>query len=227
MNSKTLLYSELRPRAVMLRKQGKMFSEIRAELGQIPKATLSGWLKDIELTDEQQERIRKIMTQNGLIGRQIGAQKNHQKRIERLSNIRRTAETEYKEMHNDELFLAGLLLYLAEGSKKSEQFNFMNSDPKLMKFMIMWVTKIGKKDFNMLKFRLYMHELYADEQCENFWINELGANPKQFLKTVYKPTGRLYKKNPAYKGCLRLEISGSELYWKTMAWRDLFYATLK
>jgi hypothetical protein len=125
------------------------------------------------------------------------------------------------------MFLAGLILYLAEGSKKSEQFQFMNSDPKLMKYMILWVTKCGNKDFKTLRFRLYIHKLYEHENCETFWLKELKADSTQFLKTIYKPTGRVYKKNPQYKGCLRLEVAGSELYWKTMAWRDCFYYELK
>ena len=227
MNSKTKLYSELKPRAIELRRRGKTFSEIQADLGHIPKATLSNWLKNIELTNKQHRRIQKIMTENGLAGRQIGAQKNHQNRITRLAKIRQVAENEYSQSLKDPFFLAGLLLYLAEGSKKTEQFQFMNSDPKLIQCMVHWVIRSGKKELKDLHFRLYIHELYAHEQCENFWIKELGVRPEQFLKTIYKPTGRIYKKNPAYKGCLRLEVAGSELYWKTMAWRDCFYATLQ
>ncbi|HUY85308.1 MAG TPA: hypothetical protein VMU97_02220 [Candidatus Dormibacteraeota bacterium] len=226
MNSKTKLYSELKPRAVELRRQGKMYSEICNELGHIPKGTLSNWLKSIELTNRQHERIQKIMAKNGLAGRQIGAQRNHQNRLKRLARIKQTAEDEYKHCLKDPLFLAGLLLYLAEGSKKTERFEFMNSDPKLMKCMVLWTMKNGKQNLESLRFRLYIHELYAHEKCEDFWIKELKVEPEQFLKTVYKPTGRIYKKNPLYKGCLRLEVAGSELYWKTMAWRDCFYAAL-
>jgi hypothetical protein len=226
MNATSARYSTLHPQAIELRKQGKMFSEIAAQLGPIPKGTLSYWLKNVELITKQHERIRKIMTENGHAGRQIGAQKNHQNRLERLRRIKLMAEAEYDQRMKDPLFLAGLLLYLAEGTKKAEQFQFMNSDPKLIKCMVLWVVANSQHDFASLHFRLYMHKLYEHEHCESFWIRELGAKPEQFLKTVYKPTERIYKKNPNYKGCLRLEISGSELYWKTMAWRDCFYATL-
>lgn len=203
-----------------------MFSEICNELGFIPKSTLSNWLRNIELTHTQRERIQKIMTNNGSKGRFIGAQRNHQNRLERLASIRQIAEHEYNKLLDEPLFLAGLVLYLAEGSKKTEQFQFMNSDPKLMECMVTWTIKIGKEAREKLRFRLYIHELYAHEMCEKFWVKELRVKPDQFLKTIYKPTGRVHKKNPHYKGCLRLEVAGSELYWKTMAWRDCFYATL-
>jgi hypothetical protein len=227
MNSKTKLYSQLKPQAIKLRKQGKTFPEIRSVVGDIPKGTLSNWLKDIELTKKQSERIRQIMSDKGAIGRHLGAQKNHKNRIERLLKIEQIAKAEFEKFHQEPLFIAGLVLYLAEGSKKSEQFQFMNSDPKLVNYMILWVTKFCQQDIDNLRFRLYIHKPYSNENCEDFWSKELKVRPSQFLKTIYKPTGRVNKKNPQYKGCLRLEVSGSESYWKTMAWRDCFYATLK
>lgn len=227
MIAKTKLYGEMKVQAIALRKQGKTFSEICAVIGPVPKGTLSHWLKSIELTQEQQTRIKKSMSEKGLVGRHIGAQKNHQNRLRRLEEIRLVAQSEYEQCVLDSFFLAGLLLYLAEGTKKTEQFHFMNSDPKLVQYMVMWVTKFSNYNVRDLHFRLYIHELYAHEKCESFWIKELGVDQSQFLKTIYKPTGRVHKKNPTYKGCVRLEIPGSELYWKTMTWRDCFYATLR
>jgi len=227
MNSKTLKYSELKHQAIELRQAGKMYSEIQEEIGHIPKGTLSGWLKNIELSKEQQERIKEIRTKNGSLGRHIGAQRNHEKRIQRLASIKGIAETEYPLHLNDPLFLAGLTLYLAEGTKKTETFMFMNSDPMLIKFMIQWITSVGGIRFEDLRFRLYIHELYAHENCEEFWQSKLGILDFQMQKTIYKPNGRKYKKNSTYKGCLRIEVKGSELYWKTMTWRDCLYRSLQ
>src|ERR1700721_1971280 len=128
MKSKTILYSDLKYKAIKLRLRGKMYSEICNDLGYIPKSTMSHWFRDVELTDAHKERIKKIMTKNGSIGRYIGAQKSHQRRLDRLAKISDVANKEYDTLLKDPLFLAGLLLYLAEGSKKTEQFNFMNSD---------------------------------------------------------------------------------------------------
>jgi hypothetical protein len=226
MNSVTKKYSDLKPQAIALRLQGKTFSEIQNELGPIPKGTLSGWLKNTELTSEQKERIRKIVIKNGMFGRQMGAWANQQKRLKRLSEIKTQATSEYHLLLENPLFAAGLVLYLAEGSKKSEQFQFMNSDPYLIRLMIQWILLVSNVRFSDLRFRLYIHELYAHENCESFWATALGANTEQFLKTIYKPTSRLHKKNPVYKGCLRIEVSGSDLYWRTMAWRDCLYSSM-
>jgi hypothetical protein len=226
MNAKTLKYSSLEHAAIELRRQGYTFSEIQTTLGSIPKGTLSGWLKNVELTDTQKTRISEIATKAGLAGRQKGAWGNRAKRIERLGRIQNTAAATYPHLVAQPSFLPGLVLYLAEGTKKSEAFQFMNSDPYLIKIMIDWVIQVGGINFSDLRFRLYIHELYAHENCEDFWIKSLGAQQDQLLKTVYKPNGRPYKKNPAYKGCLRIEVRGSELYWKTMAWRDCLYRSI-
>lgn len=225
-NSRTKLYSELKPAAIKLRSEGKTFSEIHVELGPIPKATLSGWLKNVELSDAQKARIKKIMISNGMVGRQIGAWKNRERRLERIAEIKDRALIEYDELVKQPFFLPGLVLYLAEGSKKSEMFQFMNSDLHLIKIMAAWIIKVSPIDFSDLRFRLYIHELYAHENCETFWIETLNAKPEQFLRTIHKPTGREHKKNPAYKGCLRIEVRGSELYWKTMTWRDCLYSSI-
>ena len=42
---------ELKPDAIKLRKKGLSIREIELRLG-IPRSTLSGWLKDIKLSDE-------------------------------------------------------------------------------------------------------------------------------------------------------------------------------
>ena len=226
MNSKTKQREGLKEKAIILRRQGRTFSEIQAEIGSIPKSTLSNWLKNIELTNEQTLRIKQVMFEGGHSGRYAGSEKNRQLRIERLAHIQKAAASDYLRFHVKPAFLAGLTLYLAEGSKKTERFMFMNSDPYLMKCMVEWAEKYGEVKRENMRFRLYIHHQYADENCELFWENRLKAKPEQFLKTVYKPSERVYKKNPAYKGCLRMEVLGSELYWRTMAWRTCFYDSI-
>ncbi len=227
MNSKTYLYSSVKPKAIQMRKSGFTYAEISTELGHIPKGTLSNWMKDISLTETQQLRIKQKMLDSGQRGRQLGAWANKDKRTKRLNNIRGLAYESYKSNIKHPLFLAGLLLYIAEGSKKTEIFSFMNSDFKLILVMMRWIETFSDLKLNDFRFRLYIHEIYKTENCEEFWINELKIKPNQLQKTIYKPTERIYKKNPSYKGCMRLELRGSDLYWKTMYWRDCFYETIK
>lgn len=210
-------------KARQLRRQGKSFSEIMDEVGHIPKGTLSGWLKDIRLTKEQQQRINRKKSKGSDRGRQKGAWTNHLKRQKRIATIQKRAEREFQLFREDRIFLAGLMLYIAEGSKKHERFHFSNSDPYLVKFFIDWVIRFGKIERKDLKLRLYIHRVYADENCESFWSEFLSMPRSQFLKTVFKPSSHTKKKNERYKGCIRVEAPGSEFYWKVMKWQELFY----
>src|SRR3989338_9469024 len=116
---------DLKMRAIELRKQGGTYSEIRAEIGPISKNSLSRWLRSIELTAEQEDRIKNKSLTLGHIGRLKGSRRNHEKRLERLSKIHAKAKLSFPILCKNPRFLPGLELYLAEGSKKTERFEFM------------------------------------------------------------------------------------------------------
>lgn len=61
---------EIRARARELRRAGLTYPEIVAELGaNIPQATLSHWVRDIELTTEQKARIKQKELEGSAKGR--------------------------------------------------------------------------------------------------------------------------------------------------------------
>ncbi len=218
---------ELKYQAIFLRKKGKTYKEIQTILGPLAKGTLSSWLKPIELTAGQKKRILKKTLNRAEAGRQKGGWTNHQKRLTRIANIQKIAEQEFPKMLKNPIFLPGLALYMAEGSKKSEIFQFMNSDSSLINLLIKWIVEIGGLPASAIKLRLYLHHIYASEKCEVYWSQTTNIPLSQFYKSVYKSTAHLRKKNPQYKGCLRVEVGGSELFWKTMQWSKMMYSHLK
>jgi hypothetical protein len=214
---------ELKYKAIKLRKEGKTYSEIQKTIGIIPKGTLSSWLKPIELTKLQKNDIARRTASRAQLGREKAGWTNHRKRLERIEKINFLAIKTFEDLTRNPLFLPGLVLYLAEGSRKREYFQFMNSDPNLVKLMVKWIDKIGKIPSTDLRARLYTHHQYANEGFEKFWSRTTGIPDNQFHRTIYKATSHVMKKNPNYKGCLRIEVSGSELYWKTLAWAELMH----
>lgn len=75
---------------------------------------------------------------------------------------------------------------------------------------------------NNLRFRLYIHKLYAHEDCESWWQKKLSLDSRQFSRTIYKPSGRGIKKRPLYKGCLRIEVPCSKgLLLKMKFWQRM------
>jgi hypothetical protein len=89
-----------------------------------------------------------------------------------------------------ELFLAGVFLYWGEGSKQHGQVSVTNSDPRIIKFAIYWMTNVLEipKD----KLRIALH-LYKDMDVVNeiiFWSEKIDLPQQQFNKPYIKKTNR-------------------------------------
>lgn len=204
--------------SIELRRQGKTYSEIRAIIPNLPRGTLSGWLRNVKLTKEEETRLKKHLQEiisNAWVKSAWTKKKEKQKRIKKIIE---EAKKEYPLLSKNPLFLIGLTLYWAEGGKKQEVFQFSNSDPYAVKAILKWLIKICKIPKERIKFRIFIHKIYAHENCEEFWSNVTGIPITNFQKTIYKPTLHKLKKNLEYKGCVQIRVSKSEFFWKIMGW---------
>lgn len=207
-------------KAIQLRIKGKTYREILSTIPNLSKSTLSGWLKNLKLTKEEEKKLQNNIEKITNNARIKSAYTKKEQRVEKINNIFKLAANEYRQLSKNKLFLLGLTLYWAEGNKKTQQFQFTNSDPHAIKAMMLWLTKIHKIPKEKIKIRLYTHKLYANENCEEFWSQTTSIPITQFQKTIYKKTIHKIKKNPNYKGCIQLRILKSEFYWKTMGWLE-------
>lgn len=208
-------------KAIELRQKGYSYNEIRGLIPNVSKGTLSGWLKHILLTSVQKRRILAKIRIGSEQARAKGAWTNKRKAIDRINNIQKEARKEFPVLLKNNLFLTGLSLYWAEGAKTNGRFQFINSDPEMMKIILKWVRKIFRISDNDILVRLYIHEIYKKENCEQFWSKITKIKEDKFQRTIYKPTKHLIKKNINYKGCCRIELRGSELFWKITKWREM------
>ena len=205
--------------AIKLRKEGDSYSEIIAKIPNLSKSTLSGWLKYIELTPKQLEILEKKSAVGRARARWKASITHRDRRIQRTKQTINQAEGQVPELLNNPLFLLGTTLYWCEGTHKSNDFSFINSDVFIIKAMIKWLDEICGIHKKELKLRLYIHEIYAKEKPEEFWSNELNIPISRF-KITYKPTTHKIKKNSDYKGCLRIRCGGVELFRKFLGWRN-------
>lgn len=203
--------------AIEMRKRGMSYSEIASSMNNVPKSTLSSWLQGVELTESQKDRILRKVSNAAARGRVKGAWTNRDKANERIKLIQEGAEKTFEQLKGNPLFMTGIALYWAEGTKKSRWFQFTNSDPLMIRLMMQWLRYLNVAD-ELIKIRLYIHEIYKDENCEKFWLDICNLPESCILKTVYKPNSHVVKKNIDYKGCCRIEISKSEIYWKIDRW---------
>ncbi|MDO8619979.1 MAG: hypothetical protein Q7R64_01360, partial [bacterium] len=120
---------ELRKQARMLRFKGISIRTIAKKLD-VSKSTASIWCNDIELTVEQKKHLLENALESGLKGRFSGAEANKKKKVESLRLCKEWSQEILHDVNQRDLFIAGIALYWAEGTKKgAKAFNFVNSDP--------------------------------------------------------------------------------------------------
>ena len=195
-------------KAIRLRKMGLTYRDIMKEIP-VSKSLLSGWFRFLELTDEEEELLRQKAKENKDKGNTRAALSNREKRKEREKAAYKAAEEIFNEYKDDPAFYLGIGLYWAEGSKRASGWQFVNSSPNIIKFMIFWIKEYLGIDSERIFIRIHTHEDFKTENYEVFWQNTLKILPNQLKRTCYKPNTRhgIFKKNPQYKGCVRIEVS--------------------
>jgi hypothetical protein len=207
--------------AIALRQKGYTYNEIK-EIVPVAKSSLSLWLKDLPLTKSEKIALKHRKNARISNGRIKVAGILHTRRLAREKDQLSAARLVFKQHAQDPFFHAGLNLYWAEGGKRTNQWQFMNSDADMHRVMLSWLVKFADLNKKDLRFRLYIHKPYLSESCDKWWIKKLQVEPSQFLKTVIKPSGLGIKKRPNYRGCLRVEVRSSKaLLNKMRFWQNM------
>ena len=210
-------------KAIELRRKGATYKDIMQEIP-VSKSLLSGWFKYLELSPEEDKQLKERAKINKDNGNSRAAISNRAKRIAREEKAYQEALEIFKIYKTDPDFILGIGLYWAEGSKKSNTFHFVNSDPKMIKFMMFWLKKYLLISDDRIFLRINTHEDFKSEKYEDFWQKELKLLPTQLKNTCYKSNTRhgIFKKNPSYKGCARIEVSkGTSVFRKTMSFINI------
>lgn len=216
--------SLLKTDALILRRKGFSYSEIGKKMG-IPKSTLSGWLRHIKPTKEQESRLRKKSEEN----RKLGSKTLLNNRIAKTEWIIEESAKEVEGLTLRDLWFLGIVLYWAEGSKQkvhdpSKGVIFSNSDPLMIKIFLKWLTESLKIAENEIVFEIYIHETYQKtiDKLALFWSKVTGLPVEKFKKVYFKKNKvRSFRKNrgPEYNGVLRVSVKRStDLNRKITGW---------
>ena len=207
-------YANLKSKALILRKKGLSYGEIRKEV-KVSKSTLSIWLKSVKL--KSWDRARLYTKQIEILSRNSKSIK--ERRAKEVDNIIETAQNEIiLPIPNDTLRLMGACLYWAEGSKK-KMCEFTNSDPSLILFFTRWLKQIFKIAPADLKARLNIYPQQSELEIKCFWSDLTGIPRERFGKTFVKPLSKNYKKNNLYYGTIRIEVPRSvDINYRIYGW---------
>ncbi len=190
----------LKDKAITLRKKGYSIKNIESKL-KIPRSTLSGWFKNVKLTQKQKDQLL-LNWKNGLIiAQKKGGQWHYEQGQKRREKIRR----EVKEFTSTirinkpigELILA--TFYLAEGSKTENSFGIANSNPKILKGIINLLRFLYILDESKFRCSLHLRKDQEEKSLKTFWSNTLNIPESKFTKSQFDK--RTIKKTYShYKG---------------------------
>lgn len=214
-----------REQAIQLRREGFSYNDILREIP-VAKSTLSNWLKDLPLTNEEKQTLKKRRNSNISRGRIRAATANRRNRLEREKQWLEEAKKEFEQNSNDPFFYVGISLYWAEGTKRNGNCSFVNSDLEMVSVFVSWLETFAQVPRETLYYRLYLHKSYDHENCEQFWANGLRVSVSTFKRTVYKSSKSLVKKRPSYKGCMQMDVPrGKKLLYKLKVWQNMLVCT--
>lgn len=205
--------------ARQLREQGLSFSEIMQKIPNLSKGTLNGWLKGVELSENQKQRLFARIKDGATKGRLKGAFTNHQRRMEITFEIINSAKKEVVERIMNPLFTMGVMLYWAEGDKSQERVGFTNADPTMIQFIMKWFREVCGTSEEKFRVALSIMTLHDKNASEKFWSEITGIPLSRFNKTRIKQTLLRGKRNPSYMGTCRIVISDKNLFRKIMGWK--------
>lgn len=206
-----------RQRALFLRrKNGYSYTEILTEIP-VAKSTLSEWLHNFPLSPKQQERLYQKQV---LINWNLG-EWNRKRRQMEIIKIRATAKEAMKPVTKNQLFLAGIMLYWAEGDKGGKEVRFSNSDALLIKLMMRWLRECLHIPDKHFRTQLHYHAGQNQEQIKKYWSGSTGIPLRQFIKSFCKPPGTGHRTHVLQWGTLNIRVCKSaNLYHQIVGWRD-------
>lgn len=195
-----------------LRRGGASIREIAAIL-QVSKDTASRWCADIQLSPEQVALLIQRDRVGGAVGRAKAAEHKKAERLARFQSLAHVGHCSVNSLSDRELYLVGIALYWAEGSKGRGRVRLCNSDPKLVLLYIAWLTRSFHIRRNDLTCRLSINAAhqYRQVEIENFWVKQLRIPLCQFTKTtlIRAKQRKVYENMNEYFGVIDVTVRKS------------------
>lgn len=109
-------------------------------------------------------------------------------------------------------FVAGCMLYWAEGTKHKNIIGFTNSNSHMMKFFIGFLKRFYKVDLNKIyvEIRSYTDSNERSKEIEAFWIDILGINKNTKILHYVNFDQRGGKKNRHTNGICQIRFGDTE-----------------
>jgi transcriptional regulator with XRE-family HTH domain len=198
-------------RARQLRTNGQSIKDIARKL-KVSQSTASNWCHDIKLSKKQIDKLIKSKEKKITAGRLKGALVQKMKKINAIQWAEKQAEA-LKNLSTQEFFIAGLVFYLAEGTKASGVVQFTNSDPRIVNFMLRWFRKFYNVTARDIRCSILINvdQKRRENKAKRFWQKYLKIPPVSFTKTRYAKSKqrKIYANQNSYFGTFNFRVSKS------------------
>lgn len=190
----------IRDQALKLRKDGFSYSYISKKTG-LSKSTLSDWLTDV-LYSPNTEMIEILGN-----ARAASTKRKAQIRQEEMKQIRREAVGEIGTLTKRDVLIFGLGLYMGEGNKTNSLVSVANSDPRVMKAVVAWLSSLGVRKAQ-LSARIFLYPDSNIEESLNFWSKATSIPLEQFHRSYIdqRIDKKLKKKGKLPFGTLHIRV---------------------
>ncbi|BDH09613.1 hypothetical protein [Streptomyces hygroscopicus] len=209
---------DLRERARELRKEGRTYDEIQVELG-CSKSSISLWVRDLPKPPPRTPEEASAIARRGW-------EATLKRRDEERQRTKAEAKREIGALSDRELFIAGVALYWAEGTKdkpytRREGVTFVNSDPSVIQLHLAWLHLLDVKP-ERVGYRVMIHRTADVAGAERYWADLVGIDVAALQKTTLKKHNpKTVRKNAgdAYHGCLVIRVlQSADLYRRVEGW---------
>jgi len=211
-------------KVLKLRQKGRSINEIAKKLD-VPKSTVSQWCRDVQLTQEQIERLAKRQESGSYKGRMKFLERIRRERMEEIARLRKEGLKEIGNLNKRDLFIAGIAMYWSEGYTYpgGDQVGFTNSDPKMILFILKWLREICKIPVEKLSLQIKINKLHKNRirDVENYWSKLTKVSLNQFNKTILIKSSikKIYPNANVHYGTLRIVVrQGTKLRRKIHGW---------
>lgn len=199
---------EKRERARELRKRGWSVTAIVEELD-VSKGSVSAWVRDIELTPDQQAVLKANKVRWGAQNK--GAKTNRENALKQRKAYQQAGRERAR--NGSRLHQVGCMLYWAEGTKaKKNHLHFANSDPYMIKLFVHFLREELDVNNNLIHLQIHCHtnELEEVRRIEQYWLDLLGLTPAALDQTRYKE-GTSSRKNRLPNGVCAVQVHRTEI----------------
>lgn len=208
-----------RKNARELRAQGLSLREI-AERIECAKSSISEWVRDIQLTSTQIERLE--LKQDRARAKAANHPNSPKQKWARIrSNIFDSAAQEISSKYSlYTLKLIGVALYWAEGYKAGiNMVNFSNSDPKMIALMMHFFRRVCKVPEKKFRGGVHIHPHLDKNKAIKFWSRVSNIPITQFHKTQFGISrASKHKRDTLPLGTFRIVICDTRLLSRIKGW---------